>query len=211
MAVLCLAYFPYISSIMLNSTTEWDSIQRPFVDDMLNWIIDAVRVSVPLLMILALTKDPWARFGIVRPKWIVDALLSCAIGVCAFVFLCFVMSILPSSMREHSTATHAVSRTSPEGPLGYILLFVACIVGAFAEELVMRGYLIARLERLLTSTVAAVAIATMVFASYHLYQGLWGVIGAGANGLVYAVAFCLLRRLWPICLAHAFYNFVLYL
>ena len=75
----------------------------------------------------------------------------------------------------------------------------------------MRGYLIPRFERLLRSTSAAVVVSTALFASYHLYQGTHGVIGAGVTGLVYAVAFCSLRRLWPVFVAHALHNYVIYL
>jgi membrane protease YdiL (CAAX protease family) len=119
------------------------------------------------------------------------------------------MSFVPRSILEHSASMYVAPRGGPEGPLEYLLLLVTVVVGAFAEELVMRGYLIARLERLLKSTIVAVLISTALFASYHLYQGAQGAIGAGATGLVYAAAFCLSRRLWPICFAHALHNFVL--
>ena len=44
---------------------------------------------------------------------------------------------------------------------------------------------------------------TLLFASYHVYQGLDGLIHAGAVGLAYGTAFCIQRRLWPVCIAHA--------
>ena len=33
------------------------------------------------------------------------------------------------------------------------------------------------------------------------------MIGTAAIGFVYAIAFCLLRRLWPLCVAHALGNY----
>jgi membrane protease YdiL (CAAX protease family) len=98
-----------------------------------------------------------------------------------------------------------------EGAPAYFLLLLACLAGGFAEELVMRGYLIARLERLLGSTWLPVLVTSVLFASYHLYQGVNPAIGHFASGLVYAVSFCFLRRLWPLCIAHALVNFLLYL
>jgi hypothetical protein len=70
----------------------------------------------------------------------------------------------------------------------------------------MRGYLIPRLEQLLRSTWIAVLVSTLLFASYHVYQGAASTIIIGAMGLVYAVSFCLFRRLWPLCVAHAAWN-----
>ena len=33
-----------------------------------------------------------------------------------------------------------------------------------------------------------------MFASYHIYQGTTGIISAATTGLVYALAFCWMRR-----------------
>lgn len=59
-----------------------------------------------------------------------------------------------------------------DGVPGYFVVLIGCAAGAFCEELVMRGYLIPRLERLLRSTRIAVLVTTAVFASYHIYQGM---------------------------------------
>jgi membrane protease YdiL (CAAX protease family) len=93
----------------------------------------------------------------------------------------------------------------------HVLFLVACVASASCEELVMRGYLITRFERLFRSTSAAVLVSSALFASYHLYQGIHGVIGAAITGLVYATAFCSVRRLWPVCVAHALHNYIIYL
>jgi membrane protease YdiL (CAAX protease family) len=76
------------------------------------------------------------------------------------------------------------------------------------EELVFRGYLIARLERLLQSTRLAVVVSTGLFAGLHTYQGTIGVLNATVIGLACAIWFCMFRRLWPLCLVHAANNFV---
>ena len=75
----------------------------------------------------------------------------------------------------------------------------------------MRGYLLPRLERLLRSTAAAVVITSLLFASYHIYQGFAAVCGSAAFGLVYAVAFCMTRRIWPLCLAHTMTNWMIFM
>jgi membrane protease YdiL (CAAX protease family) len=110
----------------------------------------------------------------------------------------------------HSPAWLHVARSSPVGLAGYLLLAARFLATCFSEELVMRGYLIARLERLLRSTPLAVAVAALLFGSYHIYQGITPAIEDVAVGVVYAVWFCCLRRLWPLVAAHTLHNFLLY-
>jgi membrane protease YdiL (CAAX protease family) len=98
-------------------------------------------------------------------------------------------------------------------PVGaeYLLVpFSSCAIG-FVEELVMRGYLIPRFERLLGSSWKAVLVSTVLFASCHMYQGPVGVISAAITGLVLGIAFCWVRRLWPVALAHALLDFIAFI
>jgi len=83
-------------------------------------------------------------------------------------------------------------------------------MNGFAEELVMRGYLIPRFERLLNSTWGSLLLTTVLFATYHCYQGPSGVVNALEFGLIYGSAFCVFRRVWPLALAHAVSNFLNY-
>jgi len=207
-AVLCLAYIPWMFYALLPA-----SVDRPrnysFVCDLLDMFVGAARVSLPLLAILALSRDRWSLFGIVRPKWIIDAILACVICFCGEILHDFVMSLVPQSMFEMSHSLNTARRTMPEGVPEYILLFIAYIAMGFAEELVFRGYLIPRFERLFRSTWLAVLVTTALFASYHVYYGAVWTIGIAAIGLVYAIAFCICRRLWPLCVAHALGNIVI--
>ena len=73
----------------------------------------------------------------------------------------------------------------------------------------MRGYLLSRFERLSGSTAKSLLLATCLFAAYHAYQGMYGVMSAFVFGFVVGAAFCLVRRLWPVALAHALYDVLL--
>ena len=69
-----------------------------------------------------------------------------------------------------------------------------------------RAYLITRFEQLLKSQVKAVILASLLFASYHIYQGLGGAFHALLFGLTYSWAFLLFRYLWPLGMGHASSN-----
>lgn len=205
LAVLSFAYIPDLFGA-IGIAVRWFPADYPPIPDRLLLIIRSIAVSMPLLVIVALSKNPWPLFGIVRPRWIVDG-----VGGCMVLFGCvmadyFVTSLLPPSMFASSVLPQPAHRAEAQGTVVFILSSIAWIANGFAEELVMRAYLIARLERLLRSTWQAVLVSTLLFASYHLYQGPVGVIGAAAFGLVCALSFCLCRRLWPLCLAHAMWN-----
>jgi membrane protease YdiL (CAAX protease family)/predicted RNA-binding Zn-ribbon protein involved in translation (DUF1610 family) len=211
-AVLCLAYFPYLFYALHTLCVYGpEPAHVPTVYLELSRIVIAFQTSMPLLVILSLAKDRWSLFGIVRPAWITDAVVGSFIGVTTVVAYRFVLSLLPPSMPGSAAILHTLHGELPQGLAAYVLILVTCLAGAFGEELVMRGYLIARLERLLGSTWRAVLITSVLFASYHLYQGVSPAVGHVATGLVYAVSFCLFRRLWPLCIAHALTNFMTYL
>jgi membrane protease YdiL (CAAX protease family) len=208
-AVLCLAYVPALWGALTADATG-ATIRHSFTHRELSQIIMALETAMPLLVIMALSKDSWATFGIVRPKYR-DIFLAGAIWFCRYTFCFWVKSMLPATMFEKTLSNHAARDLGPNGVSAYCLLLIGILASSFAEELVMRGYLIPRLQRLLRSAWMAILITSLLFGSYHLYQGLGSAILTVASGLVYAVAFCLCRRLWPVCLAHALWNFYAYL
>jgi membrane protease YdiL (CAAX protease family) len=209
-AVLCLAYLPF-AAYAVTVMNGGRSNNLSFVRAQVHHIVDAVQISLPLLVIMALSGDPWALFGIVRPKWIIDTLLACAIWFGESAIHLAVAAVLPASLWAKSAAVHHPPRVVPAGVSAYLLVLAACIAGGFAEELAMRGYLIPRLERLLRSSWLAVLVTCVLFGSYHLYQGAGPAIVLAAGSVVHAFVFCVCRRLWPLCLAHALHNFLIYL
>jgi membrane protease YdiL (CAAX protease family) len=202
-AVLCLAFFPSLYYSFAIYFNFYHPNNYNFIDDNLYYIIHTFQVCVPLLLILALTKEHWHRFGFVRPVWAVDIFVIVAIWTCTGFVYYYSHQILPSWMFIHK---HDYNYGRPDGLFTFLLLLASCIASGFSQELVMRGYLLTRLEQLLSSTLGAVIITSVLFGSYHLYQGLGPAITDVGLGLVYAIAFCIFRRLWPLCAAHALHN-----
>jgi membrane protease YdiL (CAAX protease family) len=208
LAILCLAYLPWMFGAL--SAIAAPTTHCSFIKEMLGRMVDAIQVSLPTLAIIWLSRDRWSLFGIVRPKWCLDAGVACVIWMVCVMFSLTAVAMLPLSMLEGSDSVHVVHRLHPGGALRYGLLLTTFLMGAFAEELVFRAYLIVRFERLLGSTWAAVLVTTAMFASYHVYyQRVASVVSVAGVGLACAVSFCLLRRLWPVWLAHALYNAML--
>ena len=204
LAVLCLAYFPYLWSAATSYDTPPLAGHYAAKTSLYRIVLDAM-VVMPLLAIMMLGREPWARFGIVRPCWGVDIVAGAIIWVGAVWAYHVVASLTPSPLNGLAwdrLAHHA----GDEGGLACALLVPRYLLGPFSEELVMRGYLIPRLERLLGSSVAAVLLTAAMWGSCHLFYGIGPATAVTGEGVVYGVSFCLLRRLWPVWLAHSIAN-----
>ncbi|MFI9276087.1 CPBP family intramembrane glutamic endopeptidase [Kitasatospora sp. NPDC052896] len=74
---------------------------------------------------------------------------------------------------------------------------------AILEEVIVLGYLLRRLEQRGWGWPAALVASSVLRGSYHLYQGVGGLVG----NMVMGAVFCLLYRRWgrvmPLVVAHA--------
>lgn len=93
-----------------------------------------------------------------------------------------------------------------EGNTVYFLLFLLPVSwgsAAFGEELLVRGFLLNRLECLTRSPVSAVIAQAATFALAHFYQGITGVLVIFVIGLILGAVFIRCgRNLWPVIAAH---------
>ncbi|MFF7995254.1 CPBP family intramembrane glutamic endopeptidase [Kitasatospora xanthocidica] len=83
------------------------------------------------------------------------------------------------------------------------VLLLSAWQNAILEEVVVLGYLLRRVGQLGWSWPAAVVAGSVLRGSYHLYQGVGGLVG----NMVMGAVFCLLYRRWgrvmPLVVAHA--------
>jgi membrane protease YdiL (CAAX protease family) len=166
-----------------------------------------------MLAAMRLSGDPWAAFGIKKPA-AVDIFTGCIVCVVKYGFAMMGVSIftdiLKSIFSERYIYQVAHTHDPPfhaQGWSGLVLLLVLAIVVGFSEELVVRGYLIPRLERLLQSTWASVLTSAAVFGLLHWGSGVLSMCNAFLGGIVYGIAFVWTRRLWPVAIAHSMYDF----
>jgi len=174
----------------------------------------SVQVSAVVLYLIWRSRERWSNFGFSTPKWFIDLALGPVIygvnlafyygGYYVYAWTRYWISPMPTSYETDALGdTLAGLFPTPHSAPETFLLLVASCSNGFAEELVMRAYMIPRLERLLGSTWISLLVTTILFASYHTYQGVYGVFNAVIVGLVYGGAFCLIRRIWPVVVAHA--------
>lgn len=82
------------------------------------------------------------------------------------------------------------------------MLVLIAFAGGWAEEIIVVGYLLTRLEQLGVGDRAALVWSGLLRGSYHLYQGFGAGLGNLAMGLVFGYAWQRTGRLWPLVIAH---------
>lgn len=82
------------------------------------------------------------------------------------------------------------------------VLVLAALKAALLEEVIVVGYLFARLRQLGVGRWAIIVSTALLRGSYHLYQGFGGFVGNVAMGIVFGLAYDRWGRLLPLVIAH---------
>jgi membrane protease YdiL (CAAX protease family) len=82
------------------------------------------------------------------------------------------------------------------------VLILAAFGNAWAEEVLVVGYLITRLRRFGWGENHSLVTAAVLRGSYHLYQGFGGFVGNIVMGLVFGRVWQRTNRLWALVIAH---------
>jgi uncharacterized protein len=82
------------------------------------------------------------------------------------------------------------------------MLLLVAFANGWAEEIIVVGYLLTRLEELGVRAPVALVWSSLLRGAYHLYQGFGAGLGNIAMGLVFGYAWQRTGRLWPLVIAH---------
>lgn len=176
------------------------------------------RIAVParmLLLVLAATwmlrwaGDSWRGVGLRPPAswWRCAGLVVAGYLAVSAAFVVLTQMIFPRlGLASHSAEVFAGLQGNLSELL-YWLVFVAWGSAAVGEELLFRGFVQTRFERLLgagaTAAWLAVAAQAVVFGALHAYLGAAGAILAGTTGLIIGAVYVLGgRNLWACIILH---------
>ncbi len=139
-----------------------------------------------------------ARIGLGRLRWRPDALggvgLAALVGIPGLLLYLAARALGLNAEVEPSALHHSWWRIP--------VLILSAFANGFAEEVIVVGYLITRLEQLGLSSARAVLASSALRGMYHLYQGFGAGLGNVAMGLVFGYAWRRSGRLWPLVIAH---------
>jgi uncharacterized protein len=139
-----------------------------------------------------------ARIGLARFGWRTD--LAGGVGLAALIGLPG-LALYLVARALHLNASVIPSSLGDTWWRIPMLLLVAFANG-WAEEIIVVGYLLTRLDQLGVRPRVALVWSSVLRGAYHLYQGFGAGLGNVAMGLVFGYAWQRTRRLWPLVIAH---------
>jgi uncharacterized protein len=139
-----------------------------------------------------------ARIGLARFDWRAD--LGGGIGLAALIGVPG-LALYLAARAMHLNASVIPSSLGDSWWRVPMLLLVAFANG-WAEEIIVVGYLLTRLEQLGVRSRVALVWSSLLRGTYHLYQGFGAGLGNVAMGLVFGYAWQRTGRLWPLVIAH---------
>lgn len=158
----------------------------------------------------------WADVGLCRPRrwWMVPLLA--AVGFVLLVALSTAMYqvILPAIGAQPPELSAGRAIRGDLAEYLYQAIPVAWGSAAFGEELVVRGFLLDRIARVIGSSrtptyLAAIVLQAALFGAFHLYQGIGGALLTGAVGLLIGLVWLVGgRNLWACILLHGLVDFI---
>ena len=153
----------------------------------------------------------WGEFGLARPKsWVRTVLMG--LGVLLAILAGVVILVNPLIRAIPNIGPPDMSHFAPlSGNLPNLIINLVAVwfTAGFVEEFIWRGYLMNRLidlqgKKTKLAWMIALVVSAIIFGLGHPYQDLAGIVQTGAVGLLFGVAFLIVRRnLWPLIIAHA--------
>ena len=139
-----------------------------------------------------------AKIGLGRIRWRSDVLGG--LGLAALVGLPGLA--LYVAARALGMSVSVVPSTQQNSWWHIPVLILLAFANGWAEEVIVVGFLLTRLQQLRVNPVVALVATSLLRGAYHLYQG-WGAgLGNAAMGLVFGYAWRRTGRLWPLIIAH---------
>jgi membrane protease YdiL (CAAX protease family) len=198
-----------VGPMLFNSMASLYLIDRPghysFLYHALASLVRSAGSIAIVLLVIWRSKDPFTRFGIKPFRIGHDLLGGIALWAILWLITLSYRAVVHKMFGASYLAYHStpMSYSLPSSVTDYLLLVVYSFANGSFEELLMRAYLITRLEELLDSTSTALIITTAIFASYHGYQGGSRAILVIILGLLQGLWFCFGRRFAPLAIAHS--------
>lgn len=168
----------------------------------------SVAATVPIaLLLLSRSGRPPAALGLRRPSWKADVWPGLGLAFACFGAVLAVVLLLAELVGRNSKLLVQI----PVGPVpDYYVIYGIAIsaVTSVAEETLVSGYLLTRLEQLGWNQRRALALSLVLRVSYHVYYGL-GFLYTIPFGYLVTRSFQKNRRLMRTILAHFLYDSVL--
>jgi CAAX protease family protein len=215
--VVCVAFGRFvISSLWTFGDTLAPSYQFPPIVE--SELSELVLQEICVLLVLGwfLWRRGWtlALLGLAWTERPVRGSLLLAIGhqlhwAAALVLAVMLPTALIYSVLAQLVPQSVAATSSPfvAPGVGLVVILAVSLVNPIFEEVFVCGYLVSRLAPT-RGAWFAIHVSTAIRLTYHLYQGPIAAISVIPLGLIFAYWFVQRKQLWPLVIAHAWFDFV---
>ncbi len=199
------AILDLVEAILLNLSKQTVALNprlSPF--DLINLGLNLARVAQLVawgalgLYLLWRSDIGLSRIGLGRVRWRSDVLGG--VGLAALIGLPGLG--LYAAARALGMSVSVVPSTHENSWWHIPVLILLAFANGWAEEVIVVGFLLTRLQQLRVNPVVALVATSQLRGAYHLYQG-WGAgLGNAVMGLVFSHTWRRTGRLWPLIIAH---------
>jgi membrane protease YdiL (CAAX protease family) len=123
-----------------------------------------------------------------------------AVGVAVAAGILLVLPVF--LLRRQVSELSAIGDVGARGELKYGVGL--SINAGVVEELLFRLGMPALLFEIIGNGAVAFLIASLLFGLLHIYQKVWGVLGATILGILFSVLYLLTGSIWVVMIVHAF-------
>lgn len=153
------------------------------------------------------SREGGASFGLKRVRWLADFALALGLMIAfyiAYVACAMLIYAVVPSMYESVQGGYTFS--APVSGIDRAFATVYSMMNGATEEIFLWGIVFTRLQRLGVHGLVSVVVLSMLFASYHLYQGPMAAGGLLLLAIIHGVVFFLRPSLAPLIIAHVLWD-----
>ncbi len=199
---VALAYLLSYFGLVLNGQIFSRLFPQPLDDGpvIARELINLGMVALIIWVVRRIERQPLASIGLRPRRWV-----STSAWAFALAAVCLAAAILTMLVLQACGVTYGDSTAFSR--LGWGTITLITIRAGVAEELMMRGYLLERIEASTGSTRLAILLTLIPFALLHFPQGPAGILISFILGGMLTMFYVWRRNLWANMLAHFLVDF----
>jgi membrane protease YdiL (CAAX protease family) len=182
----------------------------------LSWLIKSLQVSFPVLLLIYINNESFSEYGFnkITVKNLCKSLirllgLTLLFLIALIIIIVIIMAIFyGNNYTEMIEKSEQLIKKANNSPSMILLNIVSIILMAFTEELCFRSYLYINLNKIIKNKWMCIILINILFASYHIYQGIMAVMTAFVMGLVFSIEFKRHNNIYSISIFHTLRNII---
>jgi membrane protease YdiL (CAAX protease family) len=177
----------------------------------LSWLIISIQVSFPIILIMIIGNESFNTYGF-NAFTVQDLikslarLLSLMVGILivAGIIIAYIISYIYTDFDPNIMQQSILNEKN--SLLMIVINIIPIVLVAFAEELCFRSFLYINLNKLINKKWVCIIISNVLFAIYHIYQGITAVIMVFLMGIIFSMEFKKHNNIYTITIFHAIWN-----